>query len=79
MTCGRELRLPGGFYYRVRRAVRVHRCFRCRGTIAMGELYVEERPYMGDPRRYHIKCFEATMDHRLRVRRVGGELCLSTA
>ena len=79
MTCSKAVRLPGGFRYRVRRAVKGHRCYGCRGTIAVGETYVEERPFMGSPRRYHTKCFEAAMGHRVKVVRVGGEVCLSTA
>jgi len=79
VTCSRELRLPGGFYYRVRRAARGHRCSGCRGPIAVGELYVEERPYMGTPRRYHVRCFELELGHRVKVVGAGGELCLATA
>jgi len=66
LGCAREVRLPGGFRYRVRRA------------IAVGELYVEERPYRGTPRRYHAACFGLEMGHRVRVVGAGGELCLST-
>jgi len=79
VTCSKAVRLPGGFRYRVRRAVKGHRCYGCRGTIAAGEFYVEERPYRGQPRRYHARCFEAELGHRVRVVRAGGELCLATA
>jgi hypothetical protein len=78
LGCAREVRLPGGFRYRVRRAAKQHTCSRCRRAIAVGEPYVEERPYRGTPRRYHAGCFGLEMGHRVRVVGAGGELCLST-
>jgi len=76
-ACSRTVRLPGGYTYTVRTARVPHTCSRCRKSIAPGEVYVEERPFRSQPRRYHIRCFATELAHRVRVDVVGGEVCLS--
>ncbi len=78
MSCGKLVRLVGGYYYRIRRSRFPHECFYCRGVIPAKSYYVEEEIYMVERRIYHIECFKKIMGHRIRVSYSGGEplLCL---
>jgi hypothetical protein len=75
MRCGKRVRLPGGFIYEVRSARKVYTCHYCRGDIRSGQPYVAERVGR-DTRRYHLRCFNQLMPHRLVVAEVSGELRL---
>jgi hypothetical protein len=75
MKCGKRVRLPGGFLYEVRVARKPHPCAYCGGGIRPGQPYVAERVGR-DIRRYHLKCFNQVMPHRLVVAEVSGELRL---
>lgn len=64
MKCGKQIRLRGGFIYTVRRARDDYECFYCGMVIRADTEYVEERA-PGLTRRYHYKCFNKVMGHRL--------------
>jgi len=66
VKCGKQVRLPGGFYYTVRKARDDYPCFFCSSTIHKGTLYVEER-FASVARRYHYECFRKVVPHRLKV------------
>jgi hypothetical protein len=64
VECGKQVKLKGGFTYTVRKARDDYPCFYCNGVIAGGTVYVEERG-PGLTRRYHYKCFNKVMGHRV--------------
>jgi hypothetical protein len=63
-ACGKQVKLRGLFVYTVRVARDDYRCFYCAMPIRSGTVYVEER-FPGVVRRYHYKCFNRVMPHRL--------------
>ena len=67
MACGKQVKLRGGVTYTVRKARDDYPCFYCNGVIASGAIYVEERDMGGLVRRYHYKCFNKVMPHRVRA------------
>jgi ribosomal protein L24E len=67
MRCDKRIHLKGGFYYTVRRARDDYQCFFCGGAIPRGVLYVEERSLGNVVRRYHYKCFNKVMPHKLKT------------
>jgi hypothetical protein len=58
------VRLRGGFTYTVRTARGDYTCFYCDEPIRAGTEYIEERG-PGLTRRYHYKCFNKVMGHRV--------------
>jgi hypothetical protein len=75
MKCGKRVRLPGGFLYEVRAARKPYPCSYCGKVIGVGLPYVVER-VGGAVRRYHVRCFNEVIPHRLVVAEVSGELKL---
>jgi hypothetical protein len=56
-TCGKVVKLRGGFYYALQTARRDYTCFYCGRAIPAGSVYVEERVAVVR-RRYHTQCIE---------------------
>jgi len=80
MGCGKDIKLPGGFRYRVTRLRRSRTCFYCRKPIsALAEAVVEER-FRVDRRYYHLKCFAAEFGYRFAVRQGpdGSVICVQS-
>jgi len=67
MPCSKQARLRGGFTYTVRTARDKYECFYCGKPISAGTVYVEERDMSGVVRRYHYKCFNKVIPHKLRA------------
>jgi len=67
LACGRQVKLRGGFAYTVRRARDDYPCFYCGLEIRAGTEYVEERDMSRVVRRYHYKCFNKVIPHRLKA------------
>jgi hypothetical protein len=63
-ACSKQVKLRGLFVYTVRVARDLYLCFYCNKAINPGTIYVEER-YPGVVRRYHYKCFNRVMQHKL--------------
>jgi hypothetical protein len=75
VKCGKQVRLPGGFYYTVREARDDYPCFFCGHAIPKRALYVEER-FASVVRRYHYECFKSVAPHRLKVVEAPGGVVL---
>jgi hypothetical protein len=74
-TCGRVVKLKGGFYYALATAQRDYTCFYCNKPIRAGSLYVEERAGIVR-RRYHTQCVEKHVPRIFyRESPSGGVLC----
>jgi len=65
VKCGKQVKLKGGFAYTVRRARDDYPCFYCGLEIREDTEYVEERGMSRVVRRYHYKCFNKVMGHRV--------------
>jgi hypothetical protein len=68
LGCGKEVRLPGGFRFRVVHVRSTKPCFYCRKSIyPMQPAIVEER-FRVDRKYYHVSCFLAQYGYRLKTR-----------
>jgi hypothetical protein len=65
-TCRKQVKLNGLFTYTVRVARDDYACFHCGTLIRAGTIYVEER-FPGVVRRYHYKCFNQVVPHKLKA------------
>jgi hypothetical protein len=63
-VCSKQIKLRGLFVYTVRTARDLYLCFYCNKAISPGAVYIEER-FPGAVRRYHYKCFNRVMPHKL--------------
>jgi hypothetical protein len=63
-TCKKQVKLKGLFTYTVRVARSDYTCFHCGKLIRAGTIYVEER-FPGVTRRYHYRCFNQVVPHKL--------------
>lgn len=56
-TCGKTIKLKGGFYYTVRSSRDDWKCHYCGQLIYKSRTYIEERNLGGVVLRYHVQCF----------------------
>ena len=79
VSCGKQVKLKGGFTYTVRKARDDYPCFYCGKPIGAGTMYIEERIWNGIVRHYHYKCFNNVMKPRVWAVEAPSGIVLCTA
>jgi 5-hydroxyisourate hydrolase-like protein (transthyretin family) len=78
LGCGKEVRLPGGFKFKVVHVRSTKPCYYCRKAIYPPSVAIVEERFRIDRKYYHVNCFLAQYGYRLKTRVGPGglEICL---